>query len=301
MTMAIIFGVTLFAALAFGFVLLMGRTSASSALLEEVTRQVRAGGPAPSAWRSAVNADTMAKPFTMVRRFFSSEPDPEIVRRLMLAGYRKPYHADIFLGARLAVPAILGLGVALLFSENTVVLFLIAVVLGFFAPEFWLSHAINKRRERLRLSLPDGLDLLSICLEAGLGLDQAIVRVGRELRVSHQALSEEFLLINFEQRAGVQRNAAWQSFAKRADFESARSFVAMLVQTDRFGTPIAKSLSDFSDALRTQRRQQAEEKAAKTTIKLVPPLVFFIFPSMGVVVVGPAVVAVSDFLAHFLR
>ena len=301
MTMAIIFGVTLFAALGLSFVLLMGRTSASAALLEEVTRQVRAGGPALSMWRSAVNADTMAKPFTAVRRFFSSEPDPEIVRRLMLAGYRKPYHADIFLGARLAVPALLGLGVALLFSDNTVILFLIAVVLGFFAPEFWLSHAINKRREKLRLSLPDGLDLLSICLEAGLGLDQAIVRVGRELRVSHPALSEEFLLINFEQRAGVQRNAAWQSFAKRADFESARSFVSMLIQTDRFGTPIAKSLSDFSDALRTQRRQQAEERAAKTTIKLVPPLVFFIFPSMGVVVVGPAVVAVSDFLAHFLR
>ena len=105
MTMAIIFGVTLFAALGLSFVLLMGRTSASAALLEEVTRQVRAGGPALSMWRSAVNADTMAKPFTVVRRFFSSEPDPEIVRRLMLAGYRKPYHADIFLGARLAVPS----------------------------------------------------------------------------------------------------------------------------------------------------------------------------------------------------
>jgi tight adherence protein C len=301
MMLAIIFGVSLFAALTLSFVLLMGRSSASAALLEEVTRQVRGGGSAPSAWRSAVTADTMAKPFTAIRRFFSSEPDPEIVRRLMLAGFRKPYHADVFLSARLAVPALLGLLVALVFSDNTVILFLIAVVLGFFAPDFWLSFAINKRREKLRLSLPDSLDLLSICLEAGLGLDQAIVRVGRELRVSHRELSEEFLLINFEQRAGVQRNAAWQSFAKRADFESARSFVAMLIQTDRFGTPIAKSLSDFSDALRTQRRQQAEEKAAKTTIKLVPPLVFFIFPSMGVVVVGPAVIAVSDFLAHFLK
>ena len=301
MMLPIIFGLSLFAALGLSLVLLMGRSSASAALLEEVTRQVREGGTAPSAWRSAVSAENVAKPLTVLRRFFSSEPDPQIVRRLMLAGYRKPYHADIFLSARLATPALLGLTVALAFSENTFVLFLIAIVLGFFAPDFWLSHAINKRREKLRLSLPDGLDLLSICLEAGLGLDQAIVRVGRELRVSHRELSEELLLINFEQRAGVQRNAAWQSFAQRADFESARSFVAMLIQTDRFGTPIAKSLSDFSDALRTQRRQQAEEKAAKTTIKLVPPLVFFIFPSMGVVVVGPAVIAVSDFLAHFLK
>src|SRR5207248_10392676 len=120
-------------------------------------------------------------------------------------------------------------------------------------------------------------------------------------RISHHALSEEFLQVNFEQRAGSPRLAAWKGFADRVDLESARSFVAMLIQTDRFGTPISKSLGAFSDALRTQRRQLAEEMAAKTTIKLVPPLVFFIFPSMGIVTVGPAVVAVADFLAHFLR
>jgi tight adherence protein C len=301
MMLTIIFGLSLFTALALGFLLLMGRSSVQGALLEEVTRQVRGGGPRPVAWRAAVSADNMAKPFTAFRRFFASEPDPAIVRRLMLAGYRKPYHADVFLGSRLVVPAFLGFTVALVFNENTVLFFLLAVVLGFFVPDFWLSHAINKRREKLRLSLPDGLDLLSICLEAGLGLDQGIIRVGQELHVSHPELSEEMLLVNFEQRAGVQRNAAWQSFAERSNFESARSFVAMLIQTDRFGTPIAKSLGAFSDALRTQRRQLAEEIAAKTTIKLVPPLVFFIFPSMGVVVVGPAVIAVADFLAHFLK
>jgi len=301
MTLAIIFGISLFAVLAIGFLLLMGRSSAEGQLLEEVARQARGTGAVPAGWRPAVSSEAVAKPFAAIRGIFGSEPDPEIVRKLMLAGYRKPQHADIFLGARLAVPACLGLAVALLVSDNTIFFFLLALVLGFFIPDFWLSFAINKRREELRLSLPDGLDLLSICLEAGLGLDQAIVRVGHELSVSHKALSEELLLINFEQRAGVQRNSAWQSFAKRADFESARSFVAMLIQTDRFGTPIAKSLSTFSDALRTQRRQQAEEMAAKTTIKLVPPLVFFIFPAMGVVVVGPAIIAVGEFFKHFLR
>lgn len=301
MALAIIFGLSIFTVLTLGLLMLMGRASAQGALLEEVTRQVRGGGPAPTAWRSVVSADKIATPFTFFRSFFSSEPNPEVVRRLMLAGYRKPYHADIFLGSRLAVPAFLGLMVALFVSSNVFIFFLIALAVGFFAPDFWLSHAINKRREKLRLSLPDGLDLLSICLEAGLGLDQGIVRVGQELRVSHPELSEELLLINFEQRAGVQRNAAWQSFAVRANFESARSFVAMLIQTDRFGTPIAKSLGAFSDALRTQRRQQAEEMAAKTTIKLVPPLVLFIFPSMGVVVVGPAIISVADFLKHFMR
>jgi len=301
MTLIIVFGVSVFAALMLCFLLLMGRSSAQSALLEQVTREARSAGPVSGPWRPALSGDAFAKPFTAFRRFFSSEPNRETVKRLLLAGYRKPYHADIFLGTRLAGPALLGLTVALVFSENTFLFFVIALVVGFFAPDFWLSHAINRRRHELKLSLPDGLDLMAICLEAGLGMDQAVVRVGQELEMSHRALSEELLLINFEQRAGVQRIGAWQSFAVRAGFESARSFVAMLIQTDRFGTPIAKSLGVFSDALRTQRRQQAEERAAKTTIKLVPPLVFCIFPSMGVVVVGPAFVTIGSFFAHFLK
>jgi tight adherence protein C len=300
MTLIILFGVGLFAAFMLCIVLLMGRSSTQGALLEQVAREARGAGPISGPWRP-VSADTVAKPFTALRRIFSAEPDPEIVHRLMLAGYRKPYHADIFLGMRLAVPAVLGLTAAMIFSDNAVIFFLLALVIGFFAPDFWLSYATNRRRERLRLSLPDSLDLLAICLEAGLGLDQAVVRVGQELEVSHPELSQELLLINFEQRAGVQRNAAWQAFAVRANFESARSFVAMLIQTDRFGTPIAKSLGAFSDALRTQRRQKAEERAAKTTIKLVPPLVFCIFPAMGVVVIGPALVAISYFFSHFLH
>jgi tight adherence protein C len=142
--------------------------------------------------------------------------------------------------------------------------------------------------------------MLAICMEAGLGLDQGIVRIGHELRVSHRELSEELLQINFEQRAGVPRLAAWKSFADRANVESVRSFVAMLIQTDRFGTPISKSLGAFSDALRTQRRQKAEELAAKTTIKLVLPLVFLIFPSMGIVTVGPAVITVMKAMRHLV-
>src|SRR5579863_4044199 len=301
MTLTILFGLGMFVAFMLAFALLLGRSSSQGALLEQVAREARGTGPVSGPWLPSVKADMVAKPFTAVRRFFSAEPDPEVVRRLTLAGYRKPYHADIFLGMRLAAPAVLGLSAALFFTSNAVVFFMVALVIGFFAPDFWLSYATNRRRERLRLSLPDSLDLLAICLEAGLGLDQAVVRVGQELSVSHPELSEEMLLINFEQRAGVQRNAAWQSFAVRAGFESARSFVAMLIQTDRFGTPIAKSLGAFSDALRTQRRQQAEERAAKTTIKLVPPLVFCIFPAMGVVVVGPALVAISYFFAKFLN
>ena len=283
----IILGVCLFIGFVFLFFLLMPRTSPAGALLQEAVRPVGGQIELP-AWRTALDIEYIAKPFTLVRSLFRPEPDPQLVRRLMLAGYRNPAHADIFLGSRLAIPAALGLLVALVVEDNMIMYFLIAVGLGFFAPDFWLSWAINRRREKIRLSLPDGLDFLAICLEAGLGLDQAVLRLSQELGVSHPALSEELLQINFEQRAGVPRIAAWKTFADRVDIESVRSFVAMLIQTDRFGTPISKSLGSFSDALRTQRRQKAEELAAKTTIKLLFPLALFIAPSMGIVLLGPA-------------
>jgi len=297
MPLIIIFGI-LFVGFFVIVLFMLPRSSAQSVLLDEVTRQAReVRNPGTETVRSGIDVDWLAKPFTLFRRLFSSEPDPDLVRRLMLAGYRKPAHVDIFLGSRLVLPVLLGIMVAILASTN-LFLFIITLVVAFFLPDFWLNFAVKKRRERIRLSLPDGLDLLAICIEAGLALDQGIIRVGQELRVSHPELSEELLQINLEQRAGAPRIAAWQSFAARADTESVRSFVAMLVQTDRFGTPIAKSLGAFSDTLRTQRRQKAEELAAKTTIKLIPPLVFFIFPSIGVVILVPAAISILENLKH---
>jgi tight adherence protein C len=286
----LILGICLFVVFVFAFLLLSPRTSAAGALLQEVTRPVRASG-AP-AWQNALDVDYLAKPFTLVRSLFAPEPDPQLVRRLMLAGYRKPAHADIFLGLRLAIPAVLGVLAALFGGGNTIMLFIVGVGLGFFAPDFWLNWKTKQRRERVRMSLPDGLDFLAICLEAGLGLDQGIVRLGQELRVSHPVLAEELLQINFEQRAGVPRITAWKTFSDRVDLESVRSFVAMLIQTDRFGTPISKSLGAFSDALRIARRQRAEELAAKTTIKLLFPLALFIAPAMGIVLLGPAMISI---------
>jgi tight adherence protein C len=295
----IILGVCLFVGFLFLFLLLTQRQSAAGALLQEATRQGRAQADIP-AWRTAVDVDVLAKPFTVVRSLFTPEPDPQLVRRLMLAGYRNPASADIFLGARLAIPAVFGLLIALFVNDNTIMYFIIAVGLGFFLPDFWLNWSIKKRRERIRLSLPDGLDFLAICLEAGLGLDQGIIRLGQELRVSHPALAEELLQINFEQRAGVPRITAWKTFADRVDLEMVRSFVAMLIQTDRFGTPLSKSLGTFSDSLRTQRRQQAEEKAAKTTIKMLFPLALCIAPAMGVVLLGPAAISLAKHFEHIL-
>jgi tight adherence protein C len=295
----IVLGVCLFIGFAFLLLLLMPRESAAGALLQEVTRPV--GQVDTPAWRTALDVDFLAKPFTLIRSLIAPEPDPKLVRRLMLAGYRKPAHADIFLGCRLAVPAILGLFVALFLSNNAIMYFIIAIGLGFLLPDFWLNWAINKRIDKIRMSLPDGLDFLAICLEAGLGLDQGIVRLGQELRVSHPALSEELLQINFEQRAGVARITAWKTFSDRVDLESVRSFVAMLIQTDRFGTPISKSLATFSDSLRTQRRQKAEELAAKTTIKLLFPLALFIAPAMGIVLLGPAFISLAKGFQHVFQ
>ena len=299
MTFIIILGVCLFVGFLFLFLLLTQRQSAAGALLQEVTRQGRVQADVP-AWRTVVDVDFLARPFTLVRSLFAPEPDPQLVRRLMLAGYRNPAGADIFLGSRLAFPAVFGVLIALLVSNNTIMYFIIAVGVGFFLPDFWLNWSIKKRRERIRLSLPDGLDFLAICLEAGLGLDQGIIRLGQELGVSHPALAEELLQINFEQRAGVPRITAWRGFADRVDLEMVRSFVAMLIQTDRFGTPLSKSLGTFSDALRTQRRQKAEEMAAKTTIKLLFPLALFIAPAMGIVLLGPAALSLVKNFKHML-
>ncbi len=292
----ILLGAGLFIGFVFLFLLLAPRPSAAGALLQEVTRPERMTD-AP-VWRSALDVDYLAKPFTLVRRLFAPEPDPKLVRRLMLAGYRRPAHADIFLGSRLAIPAILGVLVATFMGSNVIMAFFIAVGVGFFLPDFWLKWATDRRIDKIRMSLPDGLDFLAICLEAGLGMDQGIIRLGQELSVSHPELAEELMQINFEQRAGVARIAAWKSFADRVDLEMVRSFVAMLVQTDRFGTPISKSLGAFSDSLRTQRRQRAEEMAAKTTIKLLFPLALFIAPAMGIVLIGPAAISLVQHFQH---
>jgi tight adherence protein C len=296
----LILGICLFLGFLFLVLLLLPSPSAAGALLQQATGATRASDKPPF-WRSALNVDYLARPFTLVRALFSPEPNQELVHRLSLAGFRKPAHADVFLGLRLAIPAVLGLLVALFVPSGTVMFFLIVVALGFLAPDFWLSGAIARRRQKIKLSLPDGLDFLAICLEAGLGLDQGIVRLGNELRVSHPELSEEFLQINFEQRAGVPRVQAWKAFSDRMDLESVRSFVAMLVQTERFGTPISKSLGMFSDSLRTARRQKAEELAAKTTIKLVFPLVFFIFPVMGIVVILPPFISIAHNMQNVLK
>jgi len=283
------------------FLLMSGR-SRESARLMEVTSGVQPS-PRPvggARWRGLLDVDRVAGIAKPLRGLLGSPQDTELVRRLASAGYRKPSHADVFYLVKLLLPVLAALAATFIIKRDIFFWVVILAAVGFLLPDLWLLRAVAKRRECVRLSLPDALDLLVICLEAGLGLDQALVRVGQELRISHPELSDEFLLINLEQRAGKPRIDAWRNMADRTGVDTVRQFVQMLVQTERFGTPISRSLGTFADALRIRRRQQAEEMAAKTTIKLIPPLVLFIFPSLFIVLLGPAAITIARNLGRTL-
>lgn len=180
-----------------------------------------------------------------------------------------------------------------LYRWNPVLVLAIAALVGYLIPEMWLLLRISARQHRLRMAMPDGLDLLVICVEAGLGLDHALLRVSQELLLSHPELSEEIQLVNSEMRLGKTRTDALRELGHRTGLDDIKALVAMLVQTERFGTSIAQSLRVFSDDLRLKRRQRAEEAAAKISVKMVPVLVFFIFPALMFVILGPAFLEIA--------
>jgi tight adherence protein C len=215
---------------------------------------------------------------------------------LIQAGYRSAQHLTIYRGLRVLFAA-LGFGAVVLFTGMSSPLLLVGLpALGFFLPRFMLKRAVRERQRRIRLALPDALDLTVICVEAGLALDQAMLRVGEDLSYAHPELSAEFHLFNLETRAGKPRVEALRNLAGRTGVEDIRSLVATLVQTDRFGTSVAQALRVHSDSLRTERRQRAEEQAAKTTVKMIIPLVLFVLPSLIFVTVGPAVIQLMHVL-----
>ena len=213
-------------------------------------------------------------------------------KRFLAAGLRDQSSMDVYVAARLLAPV----AVLLLWSFfHQITFFWITLMMGgaYLAPDLWLSRVTKRRREQIRLGLPDAVDLMVVCVDAGLGLDQAMLRTGQELGGTHSVLAEELMQINLEQRAGKPRIDAWRDMADRTQLETVKGFASMLAQSDRFGTPVSKALSTFADGLRKQRSQQAEEMAAKSTIKLMFPLVLFIFPSMFIVLLGPAALMIS--------
>jgi tight adherence protein C len=238
---------------------------------------------------------------TMVERFERIVPKNQAEisvtqQRLVRAGYRSDSAVKLFYGAKFLVPLMLcaiafttGIG-----SYSPFFIYLTSLGLGYLLPDFWLGNRITARQARIRRGLPDVLDLIVICVEAGLSLDQSVARTADELNIAHPAICDELAIVVLEQRAGAPRADAWRHFAERTNVESVRNLVSVLVQSEKFGTSIAKTLRIHSDTLRTQRRQKVEEQAAKTTVKLVFPLVLFIFPSLFLVTLGPAAITIME-------
>jgi tight adherence protein C len=218
---------------------------------------------------------------------------------LATAGYRSQQATVVFLGSRIFLAILFGLSFLVFGSEVMQgkdpmyfpIVLIGVMVMGFYGPQLWLSNATNKRKERLVNGFPDALDLMVVCVEAGLGLDQAISRVGHEVKQGHPDLGDEFILLNLELRAGLSREQGLRNLVNRTDLDDIRSLVALLIQTDRFGTSIGQALRVHSDSMRLKRRLKAEERGAQLPVKLMIPLILFIFPALMVVIIGPGAIS----------
>jgi tight adherence protein C len=218
---------------------------------------------------------------------------PQVKRRLVRAGFRNPAAARFLQGTRLAASVCLGLAALAIAVEAEVPIDKLlmaagaAAAFGYMAPNQYVSLRIARRQNAIRRGLPNALDLMVVCVEAGLGIDQTIIQVAKELQAAHPEICDEFTVMNLELRAGKRRPDALHNLADRTGVEDVKKLVAVLVQTDRFGTSVAQSLRGHADYLRTLARQRAEERAAKLAVKLVFPIFFCVLPSLFIVTLGP--------------
>jgi tight adherence protein C len=237
-----------------------------------------------------------------------SEKQLSRVRRLLLkAGYRNADAPLNFFGVKLYLAILVPAVYAVLWSLDmhdlpmTVFLILLLAMMGFYAPDIWVRMKIRRRRQKVLEGFPDALDLMVICVEAGLGLDAAIRKVSQEIRLTNRVVSEEFKLLELGLRAGQSRQFALLNLSRRIDIEEVNNFVALLIQTEQFGTGIALALRVHADGMRLKRHQIAEEKATKLPVKLLFPLLFFIFPSLFVVILGPAILRLAKVILLMSR
>ncbi len=257
---------------------------------------------APDDGMAAVLAERVAAPLSRLAPPSAAEAK-KLQRQLMQAGYRAPNAPAVYRAIQLVTLAVLPGMVALacallarpLSSALTWILF--AFLAGFFLPRYVLNKMIKGRQQRVRWGLADALDLMVVSIEAGLGLNAALVRVGEELKDVHFDISEEFELTNLEIRVGRERDEALRNLAERTGVDDLRSLVAMLIQADRFGTSIARAVRVYADSLRTKRRQRAEQAAQKAAVKLLMPLACFLFPTLFIAILGPAALNLMDSFA----
>lgn len=285
-----------------GFSLITRRQAEVGRRLRELNVVAVENEAAPSLQSAVSPASTMLKAIGQKALPRSPKELSALRLRLVRAGYRGNDAVAVFYGMRVVLAALgfLLTGTGLL-GRPDLLLTLGAVGIGFVLPGVVLGRRVRRRQWRIRLALPDALDLLVVSVEAGLGLDQALLRVSDELAHAHPDIADELKLVNLELRAGKPRTEALRNLADRTGVDDMSALVSMLIQTDKFGTSIAQSLRVHSDTLRTKRRQRAEEAAAKTGVKMVFPLVFCIFPSIWVVTIGPAAIKFIKVLVPVLE
>jgi tight adherence protein C len=278
-------------------------SSGESSMIRRLARVTDSPGPARTEAFAKKQKDRMQDALASLGKLVPTQGTSRAQLMLVRAGYRSPNAMMTARGLKILFPVVLVAASYLsgLYLSNPLFIFGGALLVGILLPEFWILWRISVRQTRIRRGLPDALDLLVICVEAGLGLDQAILRVSQELSLVHPDVSSELKLVTLEMRVGKTRLEALRDLYTRTGIEDIKGLVAMLAQTERFGTSIAKSLRVHSDDLRVRRRQRAEEMSAKTSVKMVPPLVLFIFPALLVVIVGPAILIIVRQLASVLR
>lgn len=251
--------------------------------------------------RGAELAQRLASPLSRLLPPSAAEAK-NVQKQLMQAGFRSPGAALVYRAIQLTsmagFPAMVAVACAILARPlgGAVLWILAAFVLGFFLPRYALRRMIRSRQQLVRWGLADALDLMVISIEAGLGLNAAMMKVSSELMEVHPDISEEFELANLEIRVGRERDEALRNLADRTGVDDLRSLVAMLIQTDKFGTSITKAIRAFSDSLRTKRRQRAEQAAQKAAVKLLLPLACFLFPTLFIAILGPAALQLMDTL-----
>jgi len=282
---------TVFFATTLVMVWFMTRPTPAAKRLAGVTQVFSLGRPAEASTVERLRTKILQMIRYLRLKMGLTETD-KLRARFLAAGLRDPKNFDSYFALRFLGP-LAGILVWSFIPKMSFFWMLVLAGVLYLLPDLGLKFLTKKRRRRIELGFPDALDLMVVCISAGLGLDQALMRSGQEMEVSHPVIAEEFLQINLEQRAGKRRIEAWQSMAERTQLDVVKALANMLSQTDRFGTPIAQAMGTFADGLRKRRSQLAEEKAAKTTIKLMFPLVLFIFPSMFIVLLGPAALTIS--------
>jgi tight adherence protein C len=260
---------------------------------EQITKQARTSATETLVKRATPVLSRLIMPT-------SDEQQSQLRAKLTQAGYRARYAQTVFLASKTAV-LVLGIVVGVVVGawlgydvKGMLACVLFAGGAGFVLPGLWLGAAIKSRQDKVRRGLPDVLDLLVVSVESGLALDSAIKRVGEEMSRVHPEVSEEFRIATMETQMGIPRGEALENLAHRVELDELRSLVSVIAQAERFGTSVAKALRNQGNAMRVKRHQQAEERAQKTAVKLMIPLVLFIFPAMGIVLAGPAAIRLME-------